>query len=558
MPIHADTVYLNARVYTFDSSVPRAEAVAVRDGRVLAVGSSADMRGLLEWSGRAVDLKGAALLPGFVDCHVHLLWYGLSLSRVDLGGAASLEDALARIERGAEQTAEGQWVLGRGWDQSLWEGERLPSREDLDRVAPDHPGAMSRKCGHLLWVNSMGLRLCGIRPQTPDPPGGQIDRRGGWSGSSGGMRKVGPGAEEGPEGRGLGEPTGILRENAMKLVSALTERPTMEQALPALRTAIRMAHREGVVGVHAMEARESFQACQLLHSRGELDLRVLMQIPEESLDAAAEAGLRGGLGDEWLRVGGVKLFADGSMGARTAAVAEAYEGEPRNRGILIADAERIASVARRAAAMGMPVFVHAIGDRANRHALDAFETLAREGESGVRHRIEHAQILDPADVARLGSLGVVASVQPIHAVADMEIAVRYLGDRAVRAYVFRDLLSAGARLAFGSDAPVEDMSPLRGIHAAVTRRRPDGFPGEAGWHPEQRLTMAEAVAGYTVGAAYASGDELTRGSISPGKLADFAVLSHDIMASPPEAILDARVLATVVGGRMVYAVEGMS
>lgn len=552
MGLHADTVFLNARVYTFDPAIPKAEAVAVRDGRVLAIGTSSEMRELAETSARVVDLRGSALLPGFVDCHVHLLWYGLSFARVDLTGASSLESALGRIERAAEQAAEGQWVLGRGWDQSLWDGGALPAKEDIDRVVSGHPVAMARKCGHLLWVNSAALRVCGIRAQTPDPPGGQIDRRGSWGGGAAAVRNVSGGLPHAEEPSGPGEPTGILRENATKLVTAQTERPTVEQALPALQTAIRMAHREGVVGVHVMEARESFQSCQILRSRGDLDLRVLMQIPEESLDAAAEAGVRGGLGDEWLRIGGVKLFADGSMGARTAAVGEPYVGEPRNRGILIADAERIAEVAQRAAAIGMPVFVHAIGDRANRHALDAFEALAARGAPPLRHRIEHAQILDPEDVPRIARLGLVASMQPIHAVADMDIADQCLGARAARAYVFRDLLSAGVRLAFGSDAPVEDMSPLRGIHAAVTRRRPDGSPGAAGWHAEQRLTVAEAIAAYTVGAAHAGGNELTCGSIAPGKLADFVALSRDIVSSPPEAILDARVVATVVGGRIVH------
>jgi predicted amidohydrolase YtcJ len=552
---HADTVYLNARIYTFDPSVPRAEALAVRDSRVLAVGSSADMRDLLEHPGRAIDLRGAAVLPGFVDCHVHLLWYGLGLTRVDLTGASSLEAALRRIEERAEQTPEGQWVVGRGWDESLWEGGEVPTRDDLDRVVADRPVAMSRKCGHVLWVNGMGLRACGIRAQTPDPPGGQIDRRGGWTG--GAMRNATPGSVDRGDDRGPGEPTGILRENAMKLVTSVVDRPDPEQSIPALQTAIKMAHREGIVGVHAMEARESFQACQMLRRRGELDLRVLAQIPEESLEAALEAGLCAGFGDEWLRIGGVKAFADGSLGARTAAVEDPYQGEPRNRGILVADAERIAGLARRAAAGGLPLFVHAIGDRANRQVLDAFEALARDGALLPRHRIEHAQILRPEDVVRLARLGIVASVQPIHAVADMDIADRYLGPRGRRAYVFRDLIAAGVRVAFGSDAPVEDMSPLRGIHAAATRRRADGTPGPEGWYPEQRLTVAEAVAAYTVGAAYAGGDEVLRGSISPGKLADLVVLSRDIVSSPPEAILETRVLATVIGGRAVWGAEGL-
>jgi hypothetical protein len=250
------------------------------------------------------------------------------------------------------------------------------------------------------------------------------------------------------------------------------------------------------------------------------------------------------------------MFADGSMGARTAAMVDPYAGEPQNRGILVADADRIAAVASRAAGAGFPLFVHAIGDRANRVVLDAFEAAMKSGAAPVRHRIEHAQILRREDVARLARLGIVASMQPIHAVADMQIADRYLGQRSDRAYVFRDLLNAGARLAFGSDAPVEDLSVLRGIHAAVTRRRADGHPGSVGWHPEQRITVAEAIAAYTVGAAHASGEEALRGSLVPGKVADFVVLSQDIVASAAQSILDTRVLATVIGGKVVYSVDG--
>lgn len=561
----ADTVYVNGRVYTFDTSFPRAEAIALRDGRILAVGSSADMRELMDTSGSLIDLRNGAVFPGFVDCHVHLLWYGLGFSRVDLTGLDSLERALQRVEAAVDQTAEGGWVLGRGWDESLWTDGRLPTKDDLDRVSPAHPVALARKCGHIWWVNDAALRAAGVRAQTPDPPGGRIDRRtpwvpGGSDASPSGqprMRNATPGAVAADGAPGAGEPTGILRENAIRLVSSVAEHPTLDQALPALRTAIKMAHREGVVGVHAMEARDSLAACQVLRGLGELDLRVHMQIPAESLDAAVQTGIRGGLGDDWLRIGGVKLFADGSLGGRTASMLEPYEGEPRNRGIMVTDAESIAGVAARAAGAGLPLYVHAIGDRANRDTLDAFEALARNGVQPLRHRIEHAQILRTEDVARFASLGVIASVQPIHATADMEIAVRYLGERAARAYVFRDLLAAGARLAFGSDAPVEDLSPLRGIHAAVTRRRADGFPGPEGWHPEQRITVAQAVAAYTVGAAYAGGVESSRGSLTAGKLADFVVLSSDIMAAPHEAILEARVVATVVGGRMVHQGPGI-
>jgi predicted amidohydrolase YtcJ len=447
----------------------------------------------------------------------------------------TLDEALARVAARAETIPEGHWLKGRGWDQSLWEGGALPTREQLDRVAPAHPVYLRRKCGHAGWANSRALALAGITSSTPDPFGGAIDRD-----------------------AATGEPTGILKENAMDLVGGLIEEPAVDEMAEAIKTAMANAHKLGLVGVHTMEGSDAFGAFQRLAAAGELDMRVLMQIPEENLDAAIQAGLRSGFGNERLRIGGVKIFADGALGARTAYMLEPFEGEPDNTGIAVATAEHLKDVMGKASRAEIACFVHAIGDRANREVLDAVEASRRKGEGRhLRHRIEHTQVLHPDDIPRLAKLGVIASMQPIHATQDMLLANNHWGARSAGAYAFRSLLNSGAVLAFGSDSPVEDLNVMKGIHAAVTRRRADGSPGPDGWYPEQRLTVAEAVHAYTAGAAHASGEETRKGTLAPGKVADLVVLSQDIFTIEPMAILETEVVATMFDGDFVYAREGV-
>jgi predicted amidohydrolase YtcJ len=528
--MQADLVLYNGKLYTMDPGLPRTQAVAIAGNRVLAVGSDADVRALLAPNGQAIDLHGRAVVPGFTDSHLHFMSYGLSLKQIDLAEVPTLEEALARVAARAAATPPGHWLHGRGWDHSLWAGGAFPTRQDLDRVAAEHPVYLERKCGHVGWANSRALQLAGITAQTPDPAGGAIERD-----------------------ADTGEPTGILKELAMDLMTRLFEEPAPAEAMAAIRAGMDRAHKLGLVGIHTMEGPTSFRAFQELRASGELELRVLMQIPVENLDSAIQVGLRSGLGDERLRIGGVKAFADGALGARTAHMLEPFQGEPDNVGIAVTDAERMREIIGQASRAGLAVFVHAIGDRANREVLDAIEASRQAGEGlHLRHRIEHVQILHPDDLPRLARLGVIASMQPIHATQDMLLADALWGRRSAGAYAFRSLLRSGAVLAFGSDSPVEDLNPIKGIHAAVTRRRADGSPGPDGWHPEQRLTVAEAVQGYTAGAALASGEEAIKGSLSPGKLADLAILSQDIFAIDPMAILDTKILATMLDGRFVY------
>lgn len=533
--MQATTVLYNANIHTMNHAVPRAQAIAIAGNRVLGVGSDAEMQALLAPDGDAIDLHKRTVVPGFTDSHLHFMSYGLSLKRVDLAEVPTLEEALDRVAAGVAQTPAGSWVRGRGWDHSLWPGGAFPTRADLDRIAPQHPVYLARKCGHVAWANSRAMDLAGITAETPDPPGGAIERD--------------------PK---TGEPTGILKEQAMDLIARLFEEPTPEEAVEAIKVAMANAHHLGITGVHTMEGATALSAFEQVEAIGQLEMRVLMQIPEKNLDAAIQTGLRSGFGNERLRIGGVKIFADGALGARTAHMLEPFENEPDNSGIQVATAEHLRAVISKASQAGIAAFVHAIGDGANREVLDAIEVSRQAGEGlQLRHRIEHTQALHPDDIPRLADLGVIASMQPIHATQDMLLADAHWGTRSAGAYAFRSLLDASAVLAFGSDSPVEDLNVMKGIHAAVTRRRADGSPGPDGWYPEQRLTVAEAVYAYTAGAAYASGEETIKGTLSPGKLADLAVLSQDIFSVDPTAILKTEVMATMFDGRFVYGGESV-
>jgi predicted amidohydrolase YtcJ len=532
LPMQADLLLYNGIIYTLDPARPRAEAVAMAGDRIVAVGDG-ELRGILAPGGEALNLQGRTVLPGFTDCHAHFASYALRMRQINLAGLTSKEAALGRVAARASETTPGRWLEGGGWDRNLWADPSFPARQELDRVAPRHPAALSSKCGHALWANSRALGLAGITTGTPDPVGGEIERS-----------------------PATGQPTGILKEQAIALVRQVIPKPGSQEMREAMAQAIPHLHRMGLIGIHDCEGAEAFSAFQQLATQGDLNLRVLMHIPVGNLDSATQLGLRTRLGDETLRIGAVKVFADGSLGARTAAMLEPYEDEADNQGIMVLPEEELKAVVERACQAGIAPTVHAIGDRATHAVLDAFEAHHPLWVTqGLRARMEHAQLLTPKDIRRLGRLGVIASMQPIHCTADMDMVDRHWGARGVGAYAFRSLLDAGARLAFGSDCPVENPDPLVGIHAAVTRRRADGFPGPEGWRPSERITVAEAVAAYTQVAAYASGEERLKGSITPGKLADVVVLSQDVFTVDPMDILQTEVLATILGGRVVHRSE---
>jgi predicted amidohydrolase YtcJ len=516
----------NGAFWTLDPARPEAEALVIHRGRILAVGTRRDLESLLAPGDRRIDLGGRRVLPGLIDAHTHFAWFSFMMDRVQLDGVENRHQALARVRDAAAKAPPGRWVLGGGWNANLW--DRLPDRTDLDSVSPHNPVALDSKDGHSLWVNSLALTMAGITAAAPDPAGGKIERD------------------------VQGEPTGILRENATRAVVDAIPNPSPAHYRSALKRGMVYAHSRGVTGIHDCEDGLAFRAFQDLERSGELALRVFMMIPEKRLAEAIAVGLTTGFGNDLLRVGCIKVFGDGALGSQTAWLLQPYEGRPGYCGIATHTPQELRQIVSEATHHGLAVALHAIGDRTNREALDAFEASWPESQArGLRHRIEHAQFIHPDDIPRFGALDVIASVQPSHAPSDRYLADRYWGLRARYAYPFRSLRRSGARLAFGSDVPVEVLDPLKGMYAVVTRKR-ENEPESHPWYPEESLTLQEAIHGFTLGAAYASGEEHSKGSLVPGKLADLAILDRDILVGPPEVLLEASAEATILGGRLVY------
>ena len=515
----------NARIWTGVATAPWAEAALIRDGRFVAVGGVNDVNAPAD--AEVLDAGGRLVVPGFTDAHAHLLGTGAAMRNVGLKGAATVEDAVRRVAERVATTPPGAWVRGAGWDQNDWPGARFPHRRDLDAVAREHPVVLVHTSGHCSWVNSAALRAARISADTTAPGGGVID------------------VDD------AGEPTGILRDAAARLVADVVPPPTPAERLAALRDAIAQAHSLGVTGAHAMDVgRGELQALYALRDSGTLRLRVRAYMSASRLDEWFERNMATGDGDDMLRIGGVKFFTDGALGSLTAWMLEPYEGSG-DTGLPLQPADELERDVRLAIEHGLAPAVHAIGDRACRIALDIFER-ARDVAPSLPRRIEHAQLLSEQDLPRLAALGVVASVQPIHATQDMAKVDRSWGSRGRHAYAFASLLRSGAALAFGSDTPVETMDPIAGIHAAVTRRNAQGEPA-GGWYPGEGISLEAALSAYTRGCAIASGEPETAGRIASGAAGDFVVLSHDLfMIDDPMRILDARADVTVVGGEVVY------
>lgn len=536
-----DLLLHNGRVYTMDVEQPHAQAIAITGNRIVVVGDDADVTALSSSSRQRVDLEGKAVIPGLIDAHVHFGWHSIAMhgDQVDLDNVPSIAAAVAEISDHTRTIPPGQWIQGGGWNRTIWPGAAFPASADLDTMVPDHPVVMADKSRHATWVNSLALELAGITASSQDPPGGQIVR------------------DE------SGQPTGILLETASELVYDAIPEPDLEAMINALKAGIAQAHSLGLTGIHDPGHPTVLAALQALRAEGELDLRALVHIPSDGLEHAWKLGLRSGLGDEYMRIGGVKIFADGALGPQTAHMLQPYEGTRDHRGIPTLTAGELDDLVQQAHASGLSVAIHAIGDAANRAALNAIEkasgaTAGRQPRASdyqapaLPDRIEHVQLLHPDDLPRLAEMGVIASMQPIHATSDMEMAERCWGDRCAFSYAWRSLLENGASVAFGSDCPIETLAPLPGIHAAVTRRRADGSPGADGWYPAQRVSISEAVHGYTMGVAFASGESHLKGSLAPGKLADLVVLSDDIFRIDPMGILDTHVEMTVFDGKILY------
>ena len=530
-----DLILYNGKLHTQDPQYSHASALAIWDGRILAVGNDTEIRALANSRTKQVNLEGLRVLPGLTDCHIHFYEWSLLLGGLTLEDATSLDDVLNRVRAAAGQAKPGTWIVGQGWNQDRWPVPSLPSRSDLDKVAPDNPVILWRTDLHLVWANSQALKAAEIDANTPDPDMGVIERN------------------------ASGQPTGILRELAINLVREVIPPQSDAQTDAAMRKAMAKVHRLGLTGVHDFrimggeDGPPALRAWQRLRAADKLDLRAWVMVPGELLDEAITLGLQTGFGDEFLRIGGAKFFSDGATGPRTAWMLEPFNDA--GTGLPLTPMNKMAEAIAKAHQAGISTAIHAIGDRAVRELLDVFTEVTgkQQARSTLRvpHRIEHVQHSHPDDLKRLGPLGLIASVQPLHLSDDMDMIDKACGSRARWAYAFRDLLNAGTVLALGSDCPVASPNPFWGIHAAVTRQKRDGTP-KGGWQPSQKLSLAETVWGYTMGAAIASGQENDLGSLTPGKLADLIVLDQDIFVVPPEQIHVTKVVMTIFNGRIVY------
>lgn len=530
---YADLILTNGKIWTGNTAQPQAEAVACAGGRIVAVGAAAEVA---HWAGprtRTIDLAGRRVVPGFNDAHVHFFDGGSALSGVQLRDASSQAEFRERIRAFAATLPPGRWILDGDWDHERWTPAQLPTRQLIDESAGDHPVFVNRLDGHMSLANSLALKLAGITRNMPDPPGGTIVRD------------------------AAGEPTGVLKDAAMAAVNRVIPAPSQDQILDALRAAMRYAAENGVTSVQDMSAAPAIlRAYQRLLAAGELNVRVSGHQPLADWQRLANVGVLAGFGGPMLHIGGLKGFADGSLGSTTALLFEPYLDAPNTSGLANEEMIPESKMARHildADRAGLQISVHAIGDKANHLILNMYEAAeAANGPRDRRFRIEHAQHLLAADIPRFAALHVIASMQPYHLIDDGRWAEKRIGpERAKTTYAFRSLLDSGAVLAFGSDWDVAPMDALMGIYAAATRRTLDGKrPG--GWVPEQKITVAEAVRAYTWGSAYASFEERIKGTIEPGKLADMAVLSADIFAIDPVEIQNAKVTLTVFDGRIVY------
>jgi hypothetical protein len=519
-----DTIFLNARILTLDSRRPRPQALAIEHEHVVRIGTNQEILSIAGRNTHVWDLHGAVVLPGFTDCHTHLVNYGIELFGANLRKSTSIAEIQSTLTKQAQKTRPGGWVLGYGWDQEKLDEQRFPNRIDLDGAVPDRPACIFRICGHICVVNSVALQLAHISRATTPPIGGVIDHQ-----------------DE------TGEPTGVLRENAMEL--ALSRIPALDdrELRKAITLAMHKAISAGLTSIHCIvDQPQHVHVLQSMNRAGELRARIYILIPDDWISRAAELGISTGFGDDMLRIQAVKIFTDGSLGARTAALETPYSDAPDTQGVQIHPQDELNSIVESASRNGFQVAIHAIGDRAIAMALTAIENtrLAVPQSDKLRHRIEHASVLNPDLIKRIRQAKVIASVQPHFIPSDPWVPARVGLERAKFVYALKSLMDSGATVVGGSDCPVEPIDPLEGISAAVTSATKDY--GE-------RVEARDALEMFTKNAAYATHEEKLKGTIHDGKIADLVVLDHDPLQIPPEEIRKITVLATVVGGRVAYA-----
>jgi hypothetical protein len=523
-------ILYHAKIHTQNPDRAKVTALAIHGNKILAVGSDSEILEQFGSKAQRIDLNGGYILPGLTDSHLHLIYLSQSLNSVNCE-TPTLQACLERVADRARYINDDSWIEGHGWNHNVWENGTYGTAAQLDAISGDHPVILHAKSLHAAWVNSTALKLAGINSNTPDPEGGEIMRN------------------------SSGEPTGILLESAIGLVAEKI--PVAEPAALAkdLLKVQSYLWQMGLTGIHDFDGPEAFQALQILQQEGNLHLRVYKNLPAWTLSHLIEVGLRSGFGNPMLRLGSLKLFSDGALGPQSAAMLDPYEGST-SCGKLLLTRQKIVETGIKAVENGWSLTVHAIGDLANRVVLDGLTGIRKyEDEHGLPHlphRIEHVQLINKSDQSRLAKLNIIASMQPIHCTSDMLVADKYWGNRADQAYAFRSLIDHGTQVVFGSDAPVESPNPFHGLHAAVTRRKQDGSPHERGWHPEQRITLAEALTAYTTAPAHLAGLGHCLGRIAPDHFADLIVLQQDPFLCSQQDLYTLLPEMTMVDGYIVY------
>ncbi|MFZ5827395.1 MAG: amidohydrolase [Bacillota bacterium] len=534
--MHAEVIYRGGPVYSGHLSWQPVEALAIAGGRVLAVGAEVDVMQTRGPATRVVELEGRPLLPGLIDAHLHILGYALTLDLLAVMGLPSLEAVKQLVAAEAAARPAGEWIIGRGWDQDRWVERREPTKEDLDQVSPNHPVYLQRNCNHVAVVNSAALRAAGITKETPDPEGGHIDRD--------------------PV---TGEPTGMLRENAQALIQAVIPKMDDERRRLLLEQAMREALSYGITQVHTDDCRygggiEGVEALfTAMVGPDKIPLRITQMFPVQEVERAAARGVKTGAGDEWFRWGQVKIFADGSLGGRTAALLEPYSDDASTTGLYIHDPEEFKALVAKAHALGNQVGAHCIGDGGAKLFIDAVTEANRQTpRADARHRLIHCQILNEELMDRMVTEGIVGDIQPVFLKSDGYWFVDRVGkERAKTSYAWRTMLEKGIPLCGGSDCPIEPLNIWYGIYCTVTRQDLNGYPA-GGWQPEQKLSVAETLDMFTTGASYSTFEEQFKGALAPGMAADLVVVDRNPFSCDPSELKDVKVLLTVVGGVVAY------
>jgi predicted amidohydrolase YtcJ len=526
------TLYRNGRIYTNDPGSPWAEAILVRGEEILAVGDDDEVTALSDKGAYVVDLEKHFVMPGFNDAHVHIGNAGGDWLAVRLNGAQNVAELQKRLAEAVAQHQEGEWITGSGWDHTFWPDKKFPNRQQLDAVSPKNPVILTHISGHVAVANSLALELAAIGKSTPNPAGGEIEKN------------------------DQGEPTGMLKESAaMRLVRAKIPPPTADQRRRGIELALADVAKYGVTSAQDNSAWEDFLAYRALKNDGKLTVRVTEWLPFSApLEKLEQMRRDGGTTDPWLRTGALKMVTDGALGSRTAAMTAPYSDDPSTSGIMTMEPEELRNLAIERDRAGFQLNFHAIGDRANRVALDVFAAVAKaNGPRDRRDRVEHAQVVAVADFPRFARLQVVASMQPSHQTSDMRWAEQRVGPERVKgAYAWARMQKFGVRLAFGTDYDVEPISPFRGLYACVTRELPTGGP-KGGWQPQEKISLQDCIRAYTSGSAYGEFMEGKKGELKAGEFADFIVLSNDLTKVEPQEFTTTKVLRTVVGGRAVYS-----